>query len=153
MFIICKCITFVNMDYTKAYKGIAPNKIIAYSLKEKAMTQRELASLTGEHYQTINAIVNGKRDISLPLSTRLDKALGFEEGFFAIVQTYYQLKSLCNNNAFPTEKPIPSIRPVVFWDIDMSLLDWGKDKKFIVERVNERGNKKEIESVNEYYDL
>ena len=44
------------MDNIKAYKGINPSSIIAYSLKEKNMTQRELASLTGEHYQTINAI-------------------------------------------------------------------------------------------------
>ena len=141
------------MDIIKAYKGIAPSKIIAYSLKEKAMTQRELAHLTGEHFQTINAIINGKRDISIPLSLRLDKVLGYEEGFFAIIQTYYQLKNLIDNQPASNGKSVPSIRPVVFWDVDMTQLNWANDKDFIIERIEERGNKKEIQLMREYYGL
>ena len=126
---------------------INPSSIIAYSLKEKNMTQRELASLTGEHYQTINAIIRGKRDIPVSLSVKLDQALGFERGFFAIIQTFYQLKELQSHDVPVLKKEKPSIRPVVFWDIDMSKLDWTRDKVFIIKRVNERGNDSEIKLV------
>lgn len=45
----------------------------------------------------------------------------------------------------------PNIRKVVFWDIDMDTLDWTLNKDFIINRVRERGNAKEIDSINEYY--
>ena len=118
------------------------------------MTQRQLANLTGEHYQTINAIMNGKREITIPLSVKLDHALGFEEGFFAIIQTYYNLKKNAESlSTTRAERPIPDIRPVVFWDTDTGRLDWARNKSFIIDRVLARGNQEEIRLTKEYYGL
>lgn len=137
------------MNWIDAYKGIAPGKIIASCLRDRNMTQRDLSQSTGEHYQTINAIIKGNRWITIPLSLKLDKALGFERGFFAIIQVYYQLS--LEKPAQITNKPLPQIRKVVFWDIDMDTLDWTTNKDFIIDRVRERGNADEIKSVNNYY--
>lgn len=138
-----------DMDRINAYKGIAPGKIIAACLQDGNMTQRELADIIGEHYQTLNAIIRGKRMISIPLSLKLDDALHFEHGFFAIIQTYYLLRQEKQNKT--KSETHPKIRRVVFWDIDMSTLDWTLNKDFIINRVRERGNAEEINSVNEYY--
>ena len=139
------------MKSIEAYKGIAPGKIIAACLKDGKMTQRVLAESIGEHYQTLNAIINGKRMISIPLSLKLDDALHFEHGFFAVIQTYYLLRQ--NEQTKAESRIHPRIRDVVFWDIDMSTLDWTLNKDFIINRVRERGNAKEINSVNEYYGI
>ena len=137
------------MNKINAYKGIAPGKIIAACLQDANMTQRDLAENIGEHYQTLNAIIKGKRMISIPLSLKLDDALHFEQGFFAIIQTYYLLRQEKQIKA--KSQTHPNIRKVVFWDIDMNTLDWVLHKDFIINRVRERGNAEEINSVSEYY--
>ena len=138
-----------NVNKINAYKGIAPGKIIVSCLKDGNMTQRELATNIGEHYQTLNAIIKGKRLISIPLSLKLDDALHFEHGFFAIIQTYYLLRQK-KQNKVPSQT-YPNIRKVVFWDIDINSLDWTLNKDFIINRVRERGNAEEINSVNKFY--
>ena len=42
---------------------------------------------------------------------------------------------------------VPAIRKSVFWDVDSDMLDWTIYKDFIVDRVNQRGSKEEIEIV------
>ena len=58
------------MKVIEAYKGIAPGKIIAACLKDGNITQRGLAERMGEHYQTLNAIIKGKRMISISMFVR-----------------------------------------------------------------------------------
>lgn len=138
------------MNMIEAYKGIPPGKIIARNLAKRGLTQRKLAEEIGEHYQTLNAIILGSRHLTISQSLKMDNALGFPEGFFAIVQTYYQIA--LEQKSRIEAKPVPPIRPVVFWDIDPENLDWNKNKDFIVARVNQRGNKEEIEEVRKYYE-
>lgn len=138
------------MDTIAAYKGIAPGKIIANRLAKEGYTQRKLAEMTGEHYQTLNAIISGKRWLPLELSLKLDRAFGFEEGFFAIIQTYYQIA--LSKHVKIQQKTPPSIRKTVFWDVDYDKLDWYKDKEYILARVRERGNKEELQQVKAFYD-
>ena len=92
------------MNKIDSYKGIAPGKIIAACLQDGNITQRELADNIGEHYQTLNAIIKGKRTISIPLSLKLDNALHFEQGFFAIIQTYYLLRKEKQNKTKKEQK-------------------------------------------------
>lgn len=139
------------MDKIAAYKGIAPGAIIARELTKRKFTQRELSDKTGIHYQTINAIIYGKRALTISQSLKLDKALHFENGFFAVIQAYYQVKQLLTTNR--NARPIPVIRPCVFWDIDINTLDWNQHKVFILSRVHERGNHAEIEATNQFYGL
>jgi addiction module HigA family antidote len=136
----------------QAYKGIAPGKIIAHSLKERGLSQKELAERTHCHAQTISAIVTGTRDIPQDLSFRLDKELGFKDGFFMLVQTYYKIRIHSLKAQSTTKKVIPSIRRIVFWDIDMDSLDWQANKEFILQRVSERGNEDENKQVKAYYE-
>lgn len=138
------------MENIESYKGIRPGKIIEYTLKEKNLKQKELANIIDCQPQVISAIIKGKREIPQNLTYKLDSTLGFETGFFMLAQTYYKIKL----HAEPVKMEIkpPKIREVVFWDIDMKSLNWQKHKSFILKRIHERGNSKEIEAVNNYYD-
>ena len=133
-----------------SYKGIPPGIVLSRTLKKRGITQESFADKVGTHRQTINAIVTGKRDIPEGLSFKLDKALGFDEGFFLLVQTYYKIEMNKRKNT-GIIGTVPKIRPVVFWDIDMEKLDWIKNKDFIIQRVNEKGNEEEIKQVNRFY--
>ena len=97
----------------------------------------------------MNAILSGARHLTISQSLKMDSELGFPEGFFAIIQTYYQIALAKKGKA--EYKTAPTIRKSVFWDIDPDKLDWNTNKEFIVSRVNQRGSKEEIEKVNEYY--
>lgn len=134
------------------YKGIPPGTIISRAIKKRGLTQEMLAIKVGTHRQTISAIITGKRDIPENLSFILDKALGFDEGFFLLVQTFYKIKKKKTKTSL-ISKDIPKIRPVVFWDIDIEKLDWINNKKFIIQRVREKGNEEEIKQVNQFYAL
>ncbi len=75
-------------------KKESKNIISACELIRKQITylhirQIELAHRCNEHFQTISAVLNGKREISIPLSIKLDDALGFKLGTIAQTQALY----------------------------------------------------------------
>ncbi len=62
-------------------------EMIADRLAGMGINRTELASRCGEHIQTVSAILNGRRDIPLALSIRMDDVLGFAPGTIAQAQT------------------------------------------------------------------
>lgn len=74
-------------------KGIHPGKFIERELKKKNLTQRALAEETGIPYQTINAIIAGRRNLTTEQALKIDSSLNLEEGFLAILQTHYYISN------------------------------------------------------------
>jgi len=144
----------VNMDFQiDIVKGIHPGKILKKSLEGKGMSQRTLASLAGTHYQVINAIIAESRYMPVDLSLRLDEIFGYEEGFFALLQTYYRIKKISDEALKKRYPNPPEIRKSVFWDTDFEKINWGKHKRFVINRILERGNKEEKEEIARFYNL
>ena len=50
-------------------------EVIRGRIAELGISQTELAARVGEHFQTISAIINGKREATISLSVRIDEAL------------------------------------------------------------------------------
>ena len=48
---------------------------------------------------------------------------------------------------------IPNIRKNLFWDIDFNKIDWNKNKRFVIDRILERGTPTEIEEIAKFYDI
>ena len=71
-------------------KGIHPGKFIERELKKKNLTQRVLADKTGIPYQTINAIIAGRRNLTTEQALKMDQSFAYEDGFFAILQTRHK---------------------------------------------------------------
>ncbi len=46
-----------------------------------------------------------------------------------------------------------NISPALFWDVDVSKLDWQQHRQLITERVIQRGSLKEIQEVTEHYGI
>lgn len=89
MFIISVLIIFAPMDNKKETAAATIGEIIRNKLTELNISQTELAARVGEHVQTISAILNEKREMTISLSVRLDKEFGFLPGTLAIAQTRF----------------------------------------------------------------
>ena len=134
-------------------KGIHPGKFIERELNKKNLTQRALAEDTGIPFQTINAIISGRRNLTTEQALKIDKSLGYEEGFLAILQTHYDIIQYKDKELANIYSEAPSIRKSLFWDADFDKINWGKYKKAVIERVMERGTEEEIEEITRYYNL
>lgn len=134
-------------------KGIHPGKLIERELKKKELTQRTLADETGIPYQTINAIIAGRRNLTTGQSLKIDHALNFEEGFLALLQTYHDIKQFKEKELATQYKHAPHIRKSLFWDADFDKINWGKYRKAVIQRVLERGSAEEINEIKRFYNL
>lgn len=134
-------------------RGIHPGKFIERELNKKKLTQRALAEETGIPFQTINAIIAGRRNLTTEQALKIDHALGYEDGFFAILQTHYDIKYCKDKELASIYSEAPRIRKSLFWDTDFNKINWAKYKNAVIKRVFERGSKDEIEEITRYYNL
>jgi len=135
------------------YKGIHPGKIIDRKLKNLNLSQRSFARNIGEHSQSINAVITGRRPLTTELSIKIERALGYEEGFLLALQAYYNVAEYKRKEASASIAGIPNIRKMLFWDTDFDKIDWGRYRKAVVQRVLERGNEAEKEEIIRFYGI
>ena len=131
-------------------KGIHTGVILERELKKRKLSKRKFALSIGEFPQTIGAIIKGKRDMNIPLSLKLEKALSLEEGFLMTLQVYFSIKKLKNDqsNIHPN---ISLFRKALFWDTEIQKINWVQQKKAIVKRIFERGNDQEKSEIKRFY--
>jgi plasmid maintenance system antidote protein VapI len=142
----------MQLDIDK-YKGIHPGLIIGRELKKRGVSQRAFAATIGEHSQTLNAIIRGRRSLTLEQAYKLERELGYGEGDLAMLQTVHdfeQVKRRIENARYPGR---PNIRRVVFWDTNFDKIEWGYRKQWIINRILERGNAREREEIARFYGL
>lgn len=70
-----------------------PGELIKDELKERDMTQKQLAELTGIKPSVLSETINGKRSISLNVAVALEKALGIPAEVWMNLQTQFNLDS------------------------------------------------------------
>ncbi len=134
-------------------KGIHPGKIISRELKRRNLSQRRFAESIHEHSQTLNAVITGRRRLTIEMAIKIDEALGYEEGFLLTLQTFYDIARHKEQKASETADGVPNIRRILFWDTDFDRIDWGTYKKYVIGRVLERGTKEEINEIGRFYKM
>lgn len=138
-------------NYIAYIKGIHPGKVLERELKKRKIAKGRFAISIDEFPQTLVSITKGTRRMNTSLSLRLEKALNIEEGFFMILQTYYDIEQEKKKQR-PVYKPdLSKIRPVIFWDTDIKSIDWKKNKPSVIKRIFERGNEQEINEIINFY--
>lgn len=131
-------------------KGVHPGFILERELKKRALAKSRFALSVNEYPQTLVSITKGKRSMNTALALKIEHALGLEEGYFMILQVYYDIEQ--EKRKQHTEKPdLTKLRRVVFWDTDMSRIDWEKQKSAVINRVFERGNAQEKKEITRFY--
>jgi antitoxin HigA-1 len=132
-------------------KGIHPGLILERELKNRKLAKGTFAHSINEFPQTITTITKGKRRMNPALSLKIEQALGLEEGYFMVLQAYCDIeqeKKKIHKNYHPD---LSKLRSVIFWDTDIKLIDWEKNKLAVIYRVFERGNEQEIKEIIRFY--
>lgn len=131
------------------YKGIHPGIILERLLAKKGISQSAFAISIDENPQTINVITKGKKSLNTTLAIKIEAALGLEEGSLTFLQSYCEIakekkKTLCTPN-------LSNLRKSLFWDTDISKIDWDKQYRAVIQRVYERGNEIEKQELINFY--
>lgn len=133
----------------KYIKGIHPGKIIDRELKKQNSNQRQFALAIGEHPQTLNAIINSKRNMNTSLALKIEEKLGFEEGFLMTLQAHYDIKMIKKDESY---KPnFSKLRKNTFWDTTLDKIDWKVMKRAVITRVFAYGTKEEQQEIIRFY--
>jgi len=135
--------------FNDALKGISPGKYLGHRLKKIGLSQIQLAENVGEHPQTINAIIKGKRRIPTSLSMKIEEYLDLEEGFIAVMQVFYDYQQI--KTQLSMKRDAPNVRRILFWDVDFDSIDWRQNRDFVIKRVLDRGSEEEILEIQRYY--
>lgn len=132
------------------YKGIHPGIILDRELKKRSIKQRPFALSMAEHPQSFNAIIKGKRSLSTALALKIERGLDLDEGTFVLLQAYYDIKT--EKEKLDRQTPdLTILRKSLFWDTDISQIDWQKQAKSVIKRTFERGDEAEKDEIERFY--
>lgn len=143
----------VMFSHINTLKGIHPGKIINRDLQKRHISQRAFAASIGEHSQTLNAVITGRRTLTIEMSLKIEKAFGYEEGTLLTLQAFYEIATYKNRLASRSVSGVPNIRRSLFWDTDFDTLDWGRYRQSVLSRVAERGNDAEKQEIARFYGI
>jgi plasmid maintenance system antidote protein VapI len=131
-------------------KGVHPGFILERELKERHLLKGPFAISLQEYPQTLVSITKGKRKMNTNLALKIENALGIEEGYFMILQVYYEIEKAKRKQN--TDHPdFTKLRRVLFWDTKMEMINWKKQKNAVLKRVFERGNEIEKKEISRFY--
>ncbi|GGH64922.1 helix-turn-helix transcriptional regulator [Phaeocystidibacter marisrubri] len=140
------------MSFPEIHKirGVHPGAILKRELKSRSIRSSQLAAQIGEHKQTISAIINQRRAINPVLSIKLGKVFQIESDYFQMIQASYD--TAVAKSKLSLDKPNLSVfREALFWDTSIDKIDWIEHKRFVIQRILERGNTEEILAMISFY--
>lgn len=83
----------MNKKVLVPFEATHPGKMIKDELKERGMTQKQLAEKTGIKPSVLSETINGKRSISLNMAVALEKVLDIPADMWMNLQTQFDLDS------------------------------------------------------------
>jgi antitoxin HigA-1 len=131
-------------------KGIHPGLVLERKLKERGIKKGQLALTIREYPQTLTAITKGRRSMNIALALKLEATLDLEEGYFMILQVFYDIKQEKKSQHRDTPD-LKQFRPALFWDTDIKKIDWDRQYKAIIQRTFERGSLSEKKELTRFY--
>lgn len=131
-------------------KGIHPGFVLERELKQRKLSKGQFALSLQEYPQTLVSITKGKRKMNTALALKIEKALGFEEGYFMMLQLFYDIEQ--EKRKQTTSHPdFTKLRRVLFWDTILEKINWEKQKDAVIKRVYQRGNEIEKKEITRFY--
>ncbi|MGN1238966.1 MAG: transcriptional regulator [Muribaculaceae bacterium] len=132
-------------------KGLHPGLYLKRELSKRQLKSGHFAESIGEHPQTLSAIIRGRRAMNVPLSLRIENALGMEEGLLMTLQVYYDIDMEKRKQSRQCHPDLSKFRPALFWDTSIDSIDFVTNSRFVINRVMQRGNEEEIRELLRFY--
>lgn len=132
-------------------KGVHPGIVLERKLKERKLAKGPFALSINEYPQTLGAITKGKRGMNTALAMKIERALGLEEGYLMMLQVFYEIKEEKRRQQENSSPDLSRIRRGLFWDTDVTKIDWQAQRHAVIERILERGNDEEKAEIRRFY--
>ena len=107
-------------------KGIHPGLVLNRELDKRHLRKGAFALSLQEYPQTLTAITKGKRGMNTALSLKIEKALGLEEGYFMILQVYYEIEEEKRDSAVPITASLKALTSIGVLTVEGSESQTGK---------------------------
>jgi len=128
--------------------GAVLNRIMT----KEGISQSQLAERSGIVRQRICDYLANRRRITVEASLSLEKALRIGiKGFFYRIQANHDIYTCLKEQAMNNRPNLEHYRKAVFWDTDIEMLDWDKNRLWIIRRVFEYGGEEEILETIRFY--
>ncbi len=134
-------------------KGIHPGAILKREIKKRNLKGVAFSKSIGEHFQTINAITKERRGMNPGLSIKLGEYFGIEKEYFMMLQAFYEVNETLRAQQNASHPLKGKFRSAIFWDTKLENIDVYQHKRSIIQRVLERGSKKEIMELIKLYGI
>ena len=89
-----KYLNIMNKDNITPFVATHPGEMIKDELRERKLTQKQLALETGIKPSVLSETINGKRPISKNMALALEQTLGIPADIWMNLQTQYDLDSV-----------------------------------------------------------
>ena len=107
--------------------------------------------MIGTHPQTINAITKERRGINPKLSIKLGQYFDIDQDYFMLLQASYEVAHALRSEQFEVHPLQGKFRASIFWDTKLENIDITKNKRYVIQRVLERGSFTEINELIKIY--
>lgn len=131
-------------------KGIHPGFVLERELKKRNLRKGPFAISLQEYPQTLVSITKGKRRMNTNLALKIEKTLAIEEGYFMILQAYFDIEKT-KRKQHQEHPDLNKLSRILFWDTRMDKINWEKQKYAVIKRVFERGNDLEKKEIIRFY--
>lgn len=89
-----KYLNIMNKDNITPFVATHPGEMIKDELRERKLTQKQLALETGIKPSVLSETINGKRPVSKNMALALEQTLGIPADIWMNLQTQYDLDSV-----------------------------------------------------------
>lgn len=104
--------SIMNSKAQVPFVATHPGELIKDELKERGLTQKKLAEMTGIKASVISETISGKRSVSMNMAVALEKALGIPAEMWMNLQTQYNLDTAGIADRDGRKETIPVTIPV-----------------------------------------
>ena len=94
MYCCLKYLSIMNKDNITPFVATHPGEMIKDELRERKLTQKQLALETGIKPSVLSETINGKRPVSKNMALALEQTLGIPADIWMNLQTQYDLDSV-----------------------------------------------------------
>lgn len=133
-------------------QSVPAGRILEAILKNKHLTQKEVADMSNEYPQRIYEFIKGTRKFTIKASLSIEKTLGIDiEGFFVKLQTNHEIYCYKTNKELLIHPDLSKFSKALFWDTQLEKINWIRNKEWVIKRTFEYGNEQEIKEVIKFY--